>query len=118
MTVPQSGDAGNWWPERGGAPVTVTNQNSGGGQLMTGIGLITSISALNTNASTPARFTLHDGTDGSGPVIVTIGAAASQPFSLGAGDGGIYFGTGLYLQQNNGTMVIVVTYIPLTLPLK
>ena len=118
MSTPPGQEQLNWWLERGGVPVTIPNAGGGGGQLCTGIGLVTSISALNTNATTPAQFALHDGRDATGPLIAAIGAGAAQPFTLGAGDGGIYFGSGLYLQAISGAMTVVVTYVPLTLPLK
>ena len=118
MSTPPGQDQLNWWPERGGVPVTVTNVNGGAGQLCTGIGLITSITAANFSTTTAARFTLLDGTDTTGPPLAAIGTPAGGGASIGAGDGGIYFGTGLYLRSITGAAQIVVTYIPLTLPLK
>ena len=118
MTVPQSGDAGNWWPERGGVPVTVATAGIGSQQLVTGIGLIIAVTFVNANVSTPARSTLHDGADATGTILAILGAPASGGGSPGIAPPGIYFGTGLYYAVNTGNALMTVTYIPLALPLK
>ena len=118
MSTPQGADVQALVAERGGVPVTVVAIAGATGQLMTGIGLVTAISAANTSITNATRMLLRDGIDTTGPVIAAIAAAAAQGYSLGPVEPGIYFGQGLYLQNFAGAATVTVTYIPLTLPLK
>ena len=118
MSTPPGQDQLNWWLERGGVPVTVNNGGYGAAQLMTGIGVITFINCVNTNVSTLASFVLHDGTDATGPVLAYLVVPAGSTVNFSPGDTGIYFGTGLYVQDNSGSARVSVTYVPLALPLK
>ena len=118
MSTPPGQEQLNWALERGGTPVTVVNAGGSGGQLCTGIGLITCITIANNSFTVGARFVLCDGTDSSGPRIAALAVAAGAGTGIPAGMPGIYFGTGLYLNVLSGLANVTVTYIPLTLPLK
>ena len=118
MSTPPGQDQLNWWLERGGVPVTVSNTNASTQQLVTGIGLITAISARAISATIAPQFELHDGTDSTGNIMANICMAAGGGMMSGAGFPGIYFGGGLYLLGISGFAQVTVTYIPLTLPLK
>ena len=118
MSTPQQADTPQIIAERGGVPVTVATANTLSQQLITGIGLIIAVTFVNTNVSTPARYTLHDGTDATGPALGILGAPASGSDGIYPREPGIYFGTGLYVAENTGVGLLTVTYIPLRNPLK
>jgi len=118
VTTPPGQDQLNWWPERGGIPVTVNNGGAGGGLLATGIGLIICITASNPNASVAMRYTLRDGIDNTGPVLAYIACPVGYGDDITPAPPGIYFGQGLFLQDQAGGGAISITYLPLLYPLK
>ena len=101
-------------------PVTVTNYGlSGAGvQMMTGIGLLTSIIGMNRSTTTPALYTLYDGSSNGSPMLAPMSIPAGGSFAHAPCRPGIYFGTGLYLFNTSGSAFFTFTYIPLLLPLK
>ena len=118
MSTPPGQEQLNWWLERGGVPVTVANTAAGNNQLMTGIGLITSVRVANPSPTTPAVIFLLDGIDSTSPVLARFAAPVSGNDGMSPCAPGVYFGTGLYVYYVNGFAYVTVTYIPLTLPLK
>jgi len=118
VSTPPGQDQLNWALERGGVPVTVANTAAGNNQLMTGIGLITSIQAANPSPTTAALIYLLDGSDATAPVLSRFAVPVSASEGQSGGISGIYFGRGLYVYYEFGFAYVTVTYIPLTLPLK
>ena len=118
MSTPPGQEQLNWWLERGGVPVTVANTAAGNNQLMTGIGLITSVRVANPSPTTPALIFLLDGIDSTSPVLARFAAPVSGNDGLSLTVPGVYFGTGLYVAYVLGFAYVTVSYIPLTLPLK
>jgi len=118
MSTPQVQDWQQVIAERGGVPVTAVSLTGASGQLVTGIGLITSVTVANNSATTPAVLQLRDGSAASSPMLAAFSVPAGGGVPLGAGNGGIYFGTGLYISNTSGAATVTVTYIPLYYPLK
>ena len=118
MTAPAPNSPAATYARYGHTPVTVSNTNASTQQLVTGIGLITAISARAISATTAPQFELHDGTDSTGNILANICMAAGGGMMSGAGFPGIYFGRGLYLLGVSGFAQVTVTYIPLTEPLR
>jgi len=118
VSTPPGQEQLNWWLERGGVPVTVANTAAGNNQLMTGIGLITSIQVANPSPTTAAVIFLLDGSDATAPVLSRFAVPASASEGQSGGISGVYFGRGLYIYYEIGFAYVTVTYIPLTLPLK
>jgi hypothetical protein len=94
-------------------PRTVVGHGAASGQLYTGPGLLIACTFANTVTTTPARFSLHDGTDISGQAISILSAPAAGGGSLSIAPPGIYFADGIWLNADVGFMVVTATVIPL-----
>ena len=106
------------WPygDQGASAVTVTvpvSYASGNKQLVTGIGVLTSVTMSAYYATSKALAMILDGTDTSGPPIAIASAPAGGQGSPSLGYPGVLFRRGLYLWTIAGPVVMVVTYVPL-----
>jgi len=118
VTIPAPNSPAATYQRFGRTPITVSNTAAGLSQLMTGIGLITSVKVANPSPTTPALLGLFDGSDATAPVIARFAAPASGNDGMSGGISGVYFGRGLYVDYLSGFAYVAVTYIPLTDPLR
>ena len=116
MTTPAPNSPAATYARFGHVPVTVPMLTASSQQLVTGIGLVTSITGYNLGATAPAQYALHDGTGTTGPVLAYLAMPAGAGFEHSAALPGIYFGTGLYVGELSGAGLFAVTYVPLTEP--
>ncbi len=72
-----------------------SNEVSATGTVKTGNGILRS--GLLAGGTTDATATIHDNTAASGSVIRTVAAKAGDSAPLGIAEGGVHFGTGLYV---------------------
>ena len=116
MTIPAVGSPD--WSSTEHLPRTVTNVGFAGAnhQLVTGIGLIIAISAINNTLTTAGLGWLRDGTDVTGEYLVMVSVPAAGSFALGPCAPGIPFRRGLFMQIYSGGIDIAVTYIPVVAP--
>jgi len=118
VTTPAPNSPAATYQRFGRTPVTVSNTAAGLSQLVTGIGLITSIQVANPSPTTPAVIFLLDGSDTTAPVLSRFAVPVSGSEGQSGGISGIYFGRGLYIYYETGFAYVSVTYVPLTEPLR
>ena len=118
MTTPAPNSPAATYERFGHTPVTVSDLVGFGGQLMTGIGLITAVTFLNYETGSPSSVILYDGGSTAGTPLAVIGAPGGGGGGYGIGLPGIYFCHGLYSSVVSGQMAVTVTYVPLTEPLR
>jgi len=117
MTTPQGAGA---LPGIGiGVPRTINNVGRAlaNGQLLTGIGFITCISALGVSATVAQAAYLLDGTDTTGEYLAALSVPAGGGQVLAPVWPGIYFKRGIYYEPKTGGMILIITYVPLLEPL-
>ena len=118
MSTPQQGlSAAVSMPD---VPITVNNYGRTGTslQLVTGLGIITAITADNHAGTTAAATYLLDGTDTTGELLAVVTTPAANGSNVACGIPGIYFKRGIYVYLRAASQVVTVTYIPVFTPLR